>query len=159
MRNLIVATAIAALAISGSLVAGDTMNRAFFGTWKMNADKSSFDPGPKPRSQTITIERHGDAFTMTVDADNADGTHTHLTRTAALDGKEVKTEGSREPNAREAFTRIDDRAFQRVLRVNGQVRGTLRVTLANDGKSLTTTAVGTNAEGKPVHNTVVLEKE
>ena len=81
------------------------------------------------------------------------------TRTAALDGKEVKAEGSREPNAREAFARIDDRSFQRVLSVNGQVRGTLRVTLADDGKSLTTTAVGTNAEGKPVHNTVVFEKE
>jgi len=46
-----------------------------------------------------------------------------------------------------------------VLSVNGQVRGTLRVTLADDGKSLTTTAVGTNAEGTPVHNTVVFEKE
>ncbi len=159
MRNLIVATAIAVLGISGSLVAGDTMNPAFFGTWKMKAGKSNFDPGPKPRRQTIKIERHGDAFTMTVDADNADGTHTHLTRTAALDGKEVKAEGSREPNAREAFARIDDRSFQRVLSVNGQVRGTLRVTLADDGKSLTTTAVGTNAEGTPVHNTVVFEKE
>jgi hypothetical protein len=45
------------------------------------------------------------------------------------------------------------------LKVNGHVRGTLRVTLADDGKSLAATAVGTIAAGKPVHNTVVCEKQ
>jgi len=39
------------------------------------------------------------------------------------------------------------------------VRTTLKATLSADGKTFTTETTGTNAQGKPVHNTGVMEKQ
>lgn len=158
MRNLIVATVLVVVGAAVSTSAAETVNTGFFGTWKMNIAKSKADPGPLVKSQTVTIEPHGDGFTLTTDAEDAGGAKSHSTRTASLDGKEVTVDASN-PGVKEAYTRIDDRAFQRVLKVNAQVRNTLKATLSGDGKSLTIDATGTNGDGKPVHNTVVFDKQ
>lgn len=158
MRNVIVAAVLTVLGASVSTSAADTVNAGFFGKWKMNTAKSTADPGPLVKSQTVTIEPHGDGFTLTTDAEDATGAKSHTTRTASLDGKEVIVD-SNSPNVKEAYTRINDRAFQRVLNVNGQVRNTLKATLSGDGKTFTIDATGTNADGKRMHNTVVFDKE
>ena len=158
MRKVIVATALVVLALSISTSAAETVNAGFFGTWKMNTAKSKADPGPLVKNQTVTIERQGDGFTLTTDAEDAAGAKSHSTRAASLDGKEV-TIDTNNPNVTEAYTRINDRSFQRVLKVNGQVRNTLKATLSEDGKSFTIDATGTSAEGKRVHNTTVFDKQ
>lgn len=157
MRHVLIAIVVVALGVSVS--AADKMNPAFFGTWKMNVAKSKADPGPLPKSQTVKIEQHGDQFMTTVDADNADGTKAHTVRMAALDGKAVTVQGGTNPDAKEAYDRVSDRSFKRMIMVNGKVTNTLTATLAADGKSFTTETVGTNAEGKPIHNQALFEKQ
>jgi hypothetical protein len=76
-----------------------------------------------------------------------------------LDGKDVVVEGIANPAAREAYTSIDARTIQRVVKLNGQVRNTLKLTVAADGKTVTTVSTGTNADGKPFHATSVLDKQ
>jgi hypothetical protein len=158
MRTVIVATVLAAVCVSVSPSAADTVNAGFFGTWKMNAAKSKADPGPLVKSQTVRIEPQGDGFTLTTDAEDAGGAKSHSTRAASLDGKEVTVDRNN-PNVTEAYTRINDRSFQRVLKVDGQMRNTLKATLSEDGKTFTIDATGTNAEGKRVHNTTVFDKQ
>jgi hypothetical protein len=157
MRQIVIAAVIVFL--GASLSAADKVNPAFFGTWKMNVAKSKADPGPLPKSQTVKIEPHGDGFMTTVDAENADGTKTHTVRMAALDGKEVTVQGGTNPNAKEAYARVSDRSFKRMVMVNGKVMNTLTATLSTDGKTFTTETTGTNADGKPIHNSGVMEKQ
>jgi len=159
MRNLMIATIALVTALSGSLIAADQLPSAFFGTWKLNTEKSKADSGAEPKGQTLTIERRGEGFAVTIDVDNGDGTNSRTTRTAALDGKDVTVQGITNPAVREAYTRVDDRTFQRVLKLNGQVRNTLKLTVAPDGKTVTADTSGTGADGKPFHATSLLDKQ
>jgi hypothetical protein len=43
--------------------------------------------------------------------------------------------------------------------LNGQVRNTLRLTVAPDGKTVETISTGTGADGKPFHASSVLDKQ
>ena len=158
MRRVVVAAVLVVVGASVSTFAADTVNSGFFGTWKMNAAKSKADPGPLVKSQTVTIEPQGDGFTLTTDAEDTKGGKSHSTRAASLDGKEVTIDTSN-PSVTEAYTRINDRSFQRVLKVNGQVRNTLKATLSGDGKSFTIDATGTNGDGQRIHNTTVFDKQ
>ena len=157
MRHLLIASLVALLGVSMS--AADKINPAFFGTWKLNPAKSKADPGPMVRSQTVTIEPRGDGFTLTADTENADGTTSHTVRIAAFDGKEVSVQGTTNPNAKELYTSISDRSLKREIRIDGQVTNTLTATLSADGKSYTSDTTATNAQGQPVHNQFVLEKQ
>jgi hypothetical protein len=159
MRNLMIATLVLVTGVSVSLAAADQLSPAFYGTWKLNTEKSKADSGDTPKDQTVTIERRGQGFTVTIDVDNGDGTRNRTTRTAALDGKDVTVEGITNPNVREAYSRVDDRTFQRVVKLNGQVRNTLKLTLASDGKTLTAETTATGADGKPFHATSQLDKQ
>ena len=159
MRNLVLATLTLVIGLSAGPAAAGKINPAFFGTWKLNTEKSKADTGETPKSQTLTLTPRGDSFVVTIEVDNGDGTKTRTTRTAALDGKDVVVQGISNPAAREAYTSIDARTIQRVLKVNGQVRNTLKLTVAQDGKTVTTVSTGTNAGGAPFHATSVLDKQ
>ena len=157
MRHLLIASVLALLGVSAS--AADQMNPAFFGTWKLNPAKSTADPGPMVKRQTVTIEPAGDGFTLTADTENADGTTSHTVRTAAFDGKEVSVQGTTNPNAKELYSRLGDRSLKREIRVGTQVTNTLTATLSADGKSYTSETIATNAQGQTIHNRFVLEKQ
>ena len=46
------------------------------GTWKLNLEKSKYDPGPAPQSNTTTIEASSDGETATTKGVNSAGTAT-----------------------------------------------------------------------------------
>jgi hypothetical protein len=57
MKRLL-ATAIVVLAVvSGSLFA---QSNPLVGIWKLNVEKSKYNPGPAPKSLTRTVEPNGD---------------------------------------------------------------------------------------------------
>ena len=159
MRSLIVATVALVIGLSGGSFAASEINPAFFGTWKLNTERSKANTGETPKSQTLTLTPRGDGFVVTIEVDNDDGTKARTTRTAALDGKDVVVEGISNPAAREAYTSVDARTIQRVVKLNGKVRNTLTLAVAADGKTMTTVTTGTGADGKPFHATSVLDKQ
>jgi hypothetical protein len=159
MRYPFVATVALVIGVSAGVAAASKMNPAFFGTWKLNTANSKAGSGETPKGQTLTLAPRGDGFVLTIDVDNGDGTRSRTSRTAALDGKDVVIEGISNPAAREAYTSIDARTIQRVVKVNGQVRNTLKLTVASDGKTVTAVSTGTNGDGKPFNATSVLEKQ
>jgi hypothetical protein len=46
------------------------------GTWKLNVEKSKFNPGPAPKSSVLTYEAVGEGVKVTNDGINAQGNPT-----------------------------------------------------------------------------------
>jgi len=158
MRKLVFARMLAVAGmtlISASLaVAGEN----WLGTWKLNTAKSKFSPGPAPQSMTLKFESTPDGIKLTSQGVNAEGQPTAGGYTAKFDGKEVPVTGN--PNADTGAPRkIDDNNYENTWKKGGKVTITSKAVVSPDGKTLTMTQSGTNAEGKAVSSTVVYEKQ
>ena len=145
---------LAALSVSVSLWAADPA----IGTWKLNLAKSKYSPGPPPKSATITYEAHGDGITRTGQSVGADGHTTSLQYTANFDGKDYPVTGSSTADTI-ALKRIDAHTGEATLKKGGKTVSTARRVVSQDGKTLTLTIKGTNAQGQPMHNVAVYEKQ
>src|SRR5690242_15834772 len=64
------------------------------GTWKLNVQKSRFNPGPAPQSQTIMWEKVGDAMKFMAQTVTADGKTASMEYTYKYDGKDYPVQGS-----------------------------------------------------------------
>ena len=128
------------------------------GSWKVNLDKSTYNPGPKPTvPSTLRIEAAGKGEKVSVKG-IADGKATDYSYTATLDGKPYATPGS--PYGDHATTKIiDDRTSEMTYTTNGKVTRTARRTVSADGKTLTIVSNGVNAKGEQYNNTVVYERQ
>lgn len=145
--------------ITYPLVGSAQAPQGLIGTWKVNVAKSTYNPGPAPRSQTsIWATAPGGGWTSVVDGVDAAGKTTHTEQITMFDGKPVELKGAPAPTTR-AFSRIDNRSYQFVDRVNGKVTTTTRVTISADNKTRTNVATGTSADGKALNNTVVWERQ
>ena len=147
------------LAIATTHVSAQQFLDSLVGTWKMNPGKSTFDPPPGPRAQTMRIERSGsDAVTITTDIVDANGQAQHTVRTTRFDGNDVPVRGGL-PGATQTYTAIDDHTYQIVGKLNGVPRLTTRATISADGTTLTTLVSGPDPQGRLVHNSGVYEKQ
>ena len=129
------------------------------GTWRANIAKSKYDPGPPPKvAGTIKWERVPGGWRFTTDGVDAKGQKTHTETLEKDDGSEAPVQGATNPTTR-AFKRIDDRTYEDRDTVNGKLTLTRRLVVAPDGKTLTVTTTGTNAQGQKVNNVGVYEKQ
>ena len=128
------------------------------GTWKVNLDKSTYNPGPKPTvASTLRIEAAGNGEKVIVKG-IADGKPTDYSYTATTDGKPYPTPGS--PYGDHATMKIiDERNSEITYTTNGKVTRTARRTVSADGKTLTIVSNGVNAKGEQYNNTVVYERQ
>ena len=130
-----------------------------FGTWKLNLAKSAYDPGPPPyKRSTCRIEPWEDGMKVTYDMVGTRGGITHLEWIGRLDGKDYPIEGL-DDVLTNAYTRIDDRTFEVILKVDGVKAAVARIAISTDGKTLTTTTTARNAQGRSVITTTVYEKQ
>jgi hypothetical protein len=139
-----------------TLSAQDTNPRV--GSWQLNVAKSKYDPGPAPKSQTLKIEAAGKGEKVTSEMVNADGSKTTTSYTADYDGKPHPLTGSPLSDM-VALKRVDANTSERTDSKGGKTTQTYVRSVSKDGKTMTVTIKGTNAQGKPVHNVVVFEKQ
>jgi hypothetical protein len=128
------------------------------GTWKFNLAKSTFSPGPGPKSATLTIEAHDGAIKYTVDGENAQGSPIHVEYTAKYDGKDNPATGSPEYNSI-ALKRIDADTIESTTKKDGTVMVTMRTVISQDVKTRTVTFKGKNVAGQDVNNVIVYDKQ
>jgi Flp pilus assembly protein CpaB len=128
------------------------------GTWKLNAAKSKYDPGPPPQSLTVKVEPAGQGEKVTAEFVNADGTRATTVYTANFDGKDSPLTGSQLANT-VALKRTDARTTVRTDKKDGKVVQTLTRVVAQDSKTMTVTVKGTNAQGQAVNNVIVFDKQ
>src|SRR5579864_4459155 len=82
------------LAIAAASQTMHAQNDRRIGTWKLNLEKSTFNPGPAPKSQTRTYEVEGNGVKTSVEGVGADGKPVSYGFTSSLDGKEVPITGT-----------------------------------------------------------------
>ena len=138
LRTVILAAMTAMLVpVSQALAQGaDPSN----GTWVLNLEKSKFDPGPAPKSQTRTYEVVGGVVKMSGKGVDAEGKDTQMNFTGSFDG-------------------IDDSTVEATLKKAGKVVSTSTRVISKDGKVLTIKGKGTNAKGEKFQNTMVFDKQ
>jgi hypothetical protein len=150
-----------AVAVVSVLVLGVTVMAADsnIGTWKLNPAKSKYDPGPAPKSQTLTIEAWGaDGVKYTADGVDADGKATHWEMQAKYDGKFVPFKGNPDSDML-AYKRINANTVEATTQLNGKPGPTTKIVVSADGKTRTLTQTGKNAKGQTMKNVVVYDKQ
>jgi hypothetical protein len=120
--------------------------------------KSKFSPGPPPQSETLKIEASGQGEKLTSEGVNAKGERTATQYTANFDGKDYPFTGSQISDT-VSLKRIDARTTERTNKKDGKVTATITRVVSADGKTMTATVKGTNAEGQPTSNVVVYERQ
>ena len=130
---------------------------AGLGKWKLNVEKSKFNPGPPPKSFTTTFEPAGQGVKVTMQGIGGDGKAVESGYTAAYDGKDVPLKGSAVADTT-SVRRIDANTTERVDKKAGKVVQTLVRTVAKDGKTMTVTVKGVDAKGQKVDHVAVFDK-
>ena len=156
-KNLLMVSLAACCAIVlSSSVAQAAEN--WLGTWKLDAAKSKYSPGPAPKSLTLKWEATPDGIKFTGDGVNADGKPARSMYVTKYDGKDVPYEGN--PDADMAAPRkIDDNSYDNTWKKGGKPTIMAKVVVSADGKTMTITQTGTNAKGEAVNNLIVYNKQ
>jgi hypothetical protein len=150
--GLFLATA-AATIMSLSAYASDPLA----GTWELNLEKSTFSPGPPPKSETRTYEVTGQQEKMVVKRIDAKGNETGFGFTANRDGKDYPYEGSPTIDTI-SLTSVDTFTVTYVLKKAGEVVLTGTRTISKDGKTMTLPTKFTTSKGVQVDNLLVFDK-
>ena len=129
------------------------------GNWKLNVAKSTFSPGPAPKSGNTKIEAAGAGAKLIVDQTTADGTARHWEFTANYDGKDVPIVGNNPDADTVARTRVNANTVQTISKKAGKVVTTQQSTVSADGKTRTVTTKGVNAAGQKINNVAVYERQ
>jgi hypothetical protein len=151
---LVLAVVVCLLALTITVFAADN----FTGTWKLNLQKSQYDPGPPPRSLTSHVEIMGDTANFTFDGYDGNGKAIAPGEiTIKLDGKDYSIEGD---PARDtiAMKKIDDYTMEETNKKGGKVTTITRTVYAKDGKSRTATTTGTTPDGQKVNNVAFFDR-
>jgi len=135
---------------------------AHVGTWKQNFTKSKQVPppaGPQPQSVMRTYEVFGDGLKATILIVSADGTRTTASYSAHFDSKDYPYIGNPTIDTI-ALTRIDNHSFKSVNKKAGQIIASGTNVVSRDGKTMTYTSKGANAQGQAITSSVqVFEKQ
>ena len=126
-------------------------------TWKLNVAKSKFSPGPAPKSLTVTFSAAGQGVKAVIDGVAPDGTKIHWEYTANFDGKSYPVTGNGDGDM-VVMKRVDANTIETAYTLKGKPTVVNRRTVSADGKTMTVTSTGTNAQGQKVNNMQVFER-
>jgi len=131
----------------------------FVGTWVANVAKSTYNPGPAPKSAQTTIEAAGKGYKMTVHQVPATGAAQDWTLTTNLDGKPAKVNGTNSNADMITYTRVDARTLESVQTLKGKETQRQKIVISADGKTRTVTSTGVDGSGKKINNVIVYDKK
>jgi hypothetical protein len=139
---------------TGTALAAD----AVVGTWKLNLAKSTFSPGPAPKSQTRVYSESAQGIKVAVKTTAADGKESSTTLTFKEDGKPYPESGSPDFDM-VSVTRVDAFTTHSTQMKAGATVGTGVRTVSKDSKTLTFAQKGTNASGAKYDNVSVYDRQ
>ena len=128
------------------------------GTWKLNVAKSKASSPGAFKSAVVTIHPVGVATMTMIESVGADGATLHWSYTGAYDGKDVPITGNPafDTAARKS---INATTTETTYKKSGKVVAVNTNVLSADGKILTVTTKGTDAQGRPVTDVLVFERQ
>jgi hypothetical protein len=128
------------------------------GIWRLDVAKSTYKPGPAPKSATVTVTPAGKGIKIAVVAQGQDGTPAAWGFTTDRDGKDVPVTGNPAYDTA-ASTQASPNAGTTVYKKGGKAVTTTKMSISADGKTLTLTSTGTDPKGQAVHNVIVMSKQ
>lgn len=152
LRLILAACAVTTIALS----ADNTI-----GTWKYNTAKSKGAPGVPPITNlTVTREATDRGVKITAKGERADGSKIDAVTDAKYDGKPVNVQGTGQAWDTSALKQTNDRTVtEERTKKGGKYHSTSRFVVSKDGKSMTATAKGTDADGKKFNTVAVWDKQ
>ena len=128
----------------------------WIGTWKLNPAKSTSAPDRYKRVIT-KIQPWNDSVKVSYDMVGVRGGVSHLEWVGKFDGKDYRVSGA-DYLMTNAYTQLDERSYQIVVKVEGAVAATAHVEISPDGKTLTTVTTEKDSHGNSIMTTAVYEK-
>jgi hypothetical protein len=132
------------------------------GTWKRNVGKSKYTPTPKNpiKSQIMVREAVDGGVKVMTKGQRADGTAINTTYTLKYDGTPASVSGSGSTFDTVSAKQVDANTFiNQMKKSDGKYHTTGRTVVSNEGKTMTMTAGGIDADGKPIDFTIVWDKQ
>ena len=147
-----------AVIVCGVAVTAQTTPDPAHGVWTLNVAKSTFSPGPAPKSGTVTYSAAGAGTKVAVDLVAGDGTKVHWEYTADYDGKDYPVKGN--PDADTASLKRINATTVEIQNKKGGKNTLLNTRVFSaDSKTLTVTTKGTNGQGQATDNLQVFERK
>jgi hypothetical protein len=128
------------------------------GTWKLNLTQSNFSPGPPPKGATVVIKPVGAQVNVVLDMELGTGRMIHFEYTGTQDGSDTPVPGGGLVDT-VAERRINVRTVSRDDKKDGKVTRHQLSTLAADGKTLRVEIATINAQGVPVDDYQIYDKQ
>ena len=144
------------IAVAGLIVSlgSPLLAQSNMGTWAANISKSTYSPNTPPKSAMLTIAATG----VTVDVVAPDGSTQHWVYGGTYDGKPVPVTGN--PMADMATRkRLSPTTTETTFTKAGKMTSVSTSVVAADGKTMTITQKGTNAQGTPFLNVQLYDKK
>ena len=133
----------------------------FLGTWKLNVEKSKYEPGPGPKSMTRKVTAEGSGAKYTFHGVNAEGKSFAYSFVSNYDGKDSPITGKGMPGGADtiALKRESANKVTATLKRQGKPVGESESEVSADGKVTTVKGKGKNPDGKAYSQEGVYEKQ
>src|SRR5262249_47620941 len=116
----------------------------WFGTWELNASRSTTNPESRFKRVTLKIEPRKDGLAVIYDMIGTRGGITHMEWIGQFDGRDYPVQGL-DYVLTNAYTIRGEHDYDILIKVDGNVAATASVTVSPDGKTLTSTTSEKNA--------------
>jgi hypothetical protein len=150
-------TAVAALCVLALGVGTSAQTDPMAGTWKLDVAKSTYKPGPAPKSATVVLDAVGKGLKVSVNTVTGDGPM-KWGYASQGDGKDVPVTGNPAYDTANV-TRTSPSESTIVYKKGGKAVVTVKASVSMDGKTLTTTTDGTDSKGQAMHNVAYYTKQ
>ena len=128
------------------------------GDWMLNISKSNFALAPAPKNSVMTVEAWEDGLRVKTDTIDVQENKIHQETAYKFDGRDYLLEGYRLADSISA-KRINLRASESVWKKRGKVIFTVRAVVSIDGKTLSLTRTGIDAQGRAVDEVLIYERQ
>lgn len=153
-RSLATAFVLTALVGSTGIAQGPPPG---LGTWTLDVAKSKYSPGPTPKSGSVTFTAVGQSVRAVIDIVGPDSSKIHWEYTATLDGKTAAVTGN--PDGDMVAAKVTNpNTIETSYTLKGKPTTVNTRVVSADGKTMTVTSTGTNAQGQKVNNQQVFTK-
>ena len=154
MKALAVALALMTVPLTAS--AADP----FVGEYKLNAAKSATSGGQLPPQLTLTISEDESNLLIATSGKTANGSPISAdVLIVPKAGGTVKAPAGERNYDSTVISRKDPNTIEILASQKGKQRTHVKLALSRDGKTLTRSFTSTNAEGRPVSGTTVLDRQ
>ncbi len=128
------------------------------GTWTLSVKKSTYSPGPAPKSATRTYTMVGAMLTSIIERVGADGKPIKSEYTAGFDGKDYPITGA-SPYDMLTLKKIDANTTHASLKKGGKEVAQSHRVVSKNGKSMTVTTTGITDKGEKMKNVEHYDKK